>query len=255
MIARRNRTTGRKVNYKDTIKRVIEQSSSPAGLAFTLTIQTLIVLSLVSFSVDTLPDLSDSTQAVLQVIEIVTVLIFTFEYLLRLYVAGNKRQFVTSFYGIIDLLAILPFYVGLVVSGLGIDLRALRIVRLLRLFQVLKVIRYNRAIRLFARAFVIAREELVLFMAGMLILLYFASVGIWYFESDVQPEAFGSVFSSLWWAVVTLTTVGYGDVYPVTIGGRIFTFILLMIGLGTIAVPSGIVASALNQARTTPDEQ
>ena len=81
------------------------------------------------------------------------------------------------------------------------------------------------------------------------ILIYLSAVGIYYFENTVQPEAFSSIFSSLWWSVVTLTTVGYGDVIPVTIGGRIFTFIILMIGLGIIAIPSGMISSALTEAR------
>ena len=80
-------------------------------------------------------------------------------------------------------------------------------------------------------------------------LLYLSSVGIYYFESDAQPEQFKSVFHSLWWSVATLTTVGYGDVYPVTVGGKVFTFFVLMIGLGIVAVPAGLVASALAKAR------
>jgi voltage-gated potassium channel len=82
-----------------------------------------------------------------------------------------------------------------------------------------------------------------------IVLLYFAAVGIYYFENPAQPDAFVSVFHSLWWAVATLTTVGYGDVYPVTTGGRIFTFFILLIGLGIVSVPAGLVASALSKAR------
>ena len=121
--------------------------------------------------------------------------------------------------------------------------------RLLRILRVLKLIRYNTATQRFHRAFIIAKEELVLFFIVTLILLYLSAVGIYYCENPVQPEAFKSVFHSLWWAVVTLTTVGYGDVYPITLAGRIFTFFVLMIGLGVIAVPTGLVSSALSQAR------
>jgi voltage-gated potassium channel len=102
------------------------------------------------------------------------------------------------------------------------------------------------------RAFLIAREELILFGFTALIMFYLASVGIYYFEHDAQPEVFASVFHSLWWAVATLTTVGYGDIYPITIGGKIFTFVVLMLGLGFVAVPTGLFASALSSAR---DEQ
>ena len=89
----------------------------------------------------------------------------------------------------------------------------------------------------------------MLFGSAALIILYLSAVGIYYFENEAQPEAFKSVFHSLWWAVATLTTVGYGDVYPITAGGRIFTFFVLAVGLGIVAVPSGLIASALSQAR------
>jgi voltage-gated potassium channel len=88
-----------------------------------------------------------------------------------------------------------------------------------------------------------------MFGAVALVLIYLSAVGIYYFENSAQPEQFSSIFSSLWWSVVTLTTVGYGDVYPITVGGRIFTFVILMIGLGIIAIPSGMISSALTEAR------
>ena len=90
-----------------------------------------------------------------------------------------------------------------------------------------------------------------MFSVVSIILFYFSAVGIYYFENAVQPESFSSIFSSLWWSVVTLTTVGYGDVVPITIGGRIFTFIILMLGLGIIAIPTGMISSALTEARNT----
>ena len=96
---------------------------------------------------------------------------------------------------------------------------------------------------------IIAREEVVLFLCAAGIVLYLAAVGIYYFENETQPKVFASVFHSLWWAVSTLTTVGYGDVYPVTLGGKIFTFFVLLIGLGIVSVPAGLVASALSKAR------
>ena len=96
-----------------------------------------------------------------------------------------------------------------------------------------------------------AKEDLVLFFCMSLLLLYFAAVGIYYFDNEAQPEAFASIFHSLWWAVASLTTVGYGDIYPITVGGKIFTYVILMIGLGVIAVPTAILASALTDARKT----
>ena len=228
---------------------IIERSDSPAGRAFDIFIQCLIVASLISFSSETLPELSETARKILRYTEVVTVAIFTIEYVTRLIVADHTFRFVFSFFGLVDLLAILPFYVTS-----GIDLRALRAFRLFRLLRILKLLRYSVAINRFHRAFLIAKEEMMLFLFTTLILLYLAGVGIYYFENRAQPEQFASIFHSLWWAVTTLTTVGYGDVYPVTAGGRLFTFFVLMIGLGIVSVPAGLVASALSKARAEEEE-
>lgn len=229
---------------------MVEQPETLRGKVFALTIQSLIVLSLVTFSVETLPNLSLGTRRLLQIIEAITVGIFTAEYLLRLLVADRKIRFVTSFFGIVDLLAILPFYVAT-----GLDLRSMRAFRLLRLFRIFKLARYSTAVQRFHRALLIAREEVVLFFCVTMVLIFLAAVGIHHFENEAQPEVFQSIFHSLWWAVATLTPVGYGDIYPITVGGRIFTFFILLIGLGIVAVPAGLVSAALTKARELEDNE
>lgn len=227
-----------------SIKQLIEENDTKSGRAFDLSIQALIIISLVSFSIETLPNLEASQRQFLRHIEVFTITIFTIEYLLRIIVADKKTHFIFSFYGLIDLFAILHFYIST-----GIDLRSIRALRLLRLFRAFKLFRYSRAIQRFHKAFILAREELVLFFCVTLLLLYLSAVGIYYFENPAQPEIFSSIFQGMWWAVATLTTVGYGDVYPITAGGKIFTFFILMIGLGIVAVPTGLLASALSEAR------
>jgi len=120
--------------------------------------------------------------------------------------------------------------------------------RLFRVLRLLKVLRYTKALDRFKKAFRSIKEELILFLLASGVLIYLASAGIYYFERQAQPEAFESVFHSMWWAIATLTTVGYGDIYPVTVGGRLFTTVILFIGLGVVAVPTGLVASALSEA-------
>ncbi|NAW58220.1 MULTISPECIES: ion transporter [unclassified Vibrio] len=230
------------------IKQVIDDPSTRVGKVFAFSIQALIVLSLISFTLETLPNLSFSARRYLRFIEVTTVIVFTIEYLVRVYCADNKVKFIFSFFGLVDLLAILPFYLST-----GVDLRSLRAFRLLRLVRILKLARYNAAVRRFHQAFKIAKEELALFLAVSLIVLYLASVGIYYFENPVQPEVFSSIFHSLWWAVATLTTVGYGDIYPITPGGKVFTFFVLIVGLGIVSIPAGLVASALSKAREMDD--
>lgn len=227
-------------SIRSTLKQTVEKTDTRRGQVFALVIQALIVISIISFSIETLPDLSERARHWLGVVEAVMVLIFTVEYLLRLYVADSKRKFVFSFFGMVDLLAILPFYLST-----GLDLRTVRALRMIRLFRILKLARYSSAMRRFQQAMLSIREELIMFLVLTMILIYLASVGIYYFENDAQPEKFASIFHSIWWAVATLTTVGYGEVYPITVGGKIFTFFVLMLGLGVVAVPVGLMASAL----------
>jgi len=232
------------------LARIVDRPDTKSGRAFDLLVQFLIVVSLVTYSIETLPNTTPSSRHLLGIVEGVIVGVFTLEYVLRVLAAERKLAFVFSFFGLIDLLAILPFYLSL-----GIDLRSVRAFRLLRLFRILKLARYSKAVRRFHRALSIAREEIVLFLCVTAILLFLAAVGIHHFESEAQPEQFASVFHSLWWAVATLTTVGYGDVYPITVGGRIFTFGILLIGLGVVSVPAGLVASALSKARAIEDAE
>ncbi len=232
-----------------TLRRIVEGTDTWQGRAFDILVQVLIVFSLVTFSLETLPNISPELRHWLQTAELVTVIVFTVEYVARVACTGNRLGFVFSFFGIVDLLSILPFYLAT-----GIDLRALRSFRLLRLVRVLKLVRYSAAVRRFHRALLLAREELILFGFLTALILYLASVGIWYFEREAQPQAFASVFHSMWWAMVTLTTVGYGQVVPITTGGRIFTGFVLAAGLGVVAVPPGILASALGKARELEDD-
>jgi voltage-gated potassium channel len=231
-----------------TLKKIVEGTDTHAGRIFDWTVQSLIVISMISFSLETLPDLADWQRSVLHWMEVVTVVVFTCEYLLRIYVATHPWKFVSSFFGLIDLAAILPFYLAT-----GLDLRTVRAFRLLRVVRILKLVRYSQALRRFHRAFLLAKEELYLFLFLAGIVLYLAAVGIYYFENQAQPEQFSSVFQSLWWAMVTLTTVGYGDVYPITVGGKCFTFLVLIVGLGVVSVPAGLIAAALSKARESEE--
>lgn len=224
------------------LKRIIEGNDTSVGKTFDLTIQFLIVVSLVSFSIETIPGLSETTTQILKIIEIVTVSVFSLEYLCRVYIADKKLKFVFSFYGLVDLFAILPFYIPR-----GIDLRSIRILRLLRLFRILKVLRYNKAIQRFRLAFIRIKEEMILFLITTSFVIYISSIGIYYCEHQTQPEHFKSIFHCLWWSIVTLTTVGYGDTYPITAWGKIFASIVMVVGIGVVAVPSGLIASALTK--------
>lgn len=232
------------------LKRIVEDNTTKKGQIFDYSIQGLIILSLVSFSLETLPNNSEWTQNLLFYVEILCVIVFSIEYVLRIYVSDKPLKYIFSFFGIIDLLAILPLYLNV-----ALDLRSLRAFRIFRIFRALKLVRYNRALHRFQIAAQIVKEEIILFFMVASILIFLSAAGIYFFENEAQPELFSSIFESLWWAIVTLTTVGYGDVYPVTIGGKIFTFFVLIIGVGIVTLPAGIMATALTKARSIEEAE
>ena len=235
---------------KEKLRKIIEENTNKKGRIFDYFIQFLILVSLISFSIETLPNNSEYVKGVLKIVEIFCVTIFSIEYLLRIYVAKKPLKYIFSFYGIVDFLAIIPFYLRL-----SIDLRSLRAFRVFRIFRALKLVRYNKALHRFRLAAKIVKEEVVLFLIVTGILIFITAAGIYFFENESQPETFSSIFHSLWWSVVTLTTVGYGDVYPITIGGKIFTFFVLIIGIGIVTVPAGLVATALSKAREIEENE
>ena len=231
----------------EKLRKIVEETDTRAGRAFDLFVQSLIIFSISVFAIETLPNLTLGTLEILRYLEVVIVIIFTFEYLLRLIVSKNKIGFIFSFWGIIDLLAIVPFY--LIAFGLDLDLVFLRTLRLFRLVRIIKLARYSKSFTRIMLAFKIAKEDLLVAFGATSIMLIIASFGIYIFENPVQPDKFSSVFHSLWWALATLTTVGYGEIYPITLGGKVFTGLILMIGLGIVALPAGIIASSLTEAR------
>lgn len=226
------------------LRTIVQESNTRAGRAFDLGVQALIVASMIAMAVETMPSLPDNLQNALQSFELLTVALFGIEYCLRLGTAEKPLRYATSFFGIIDLMSVLPSLLGL-----GADLRAIRAFRLLRLFRLLKLVRYSQAVRRYHLALRIAWEELILFGAVAAVMVFLAAVGIYQCEHERQPDTFGSIPQCLWWAIVTLTTVGYGDAYPVTAGGKLFTTMMLIVGLGVVSIPCGLVASSLSAAR------
>ncbi len=236
-------------SWRTPIRAILEGDHPRFGRTVPFLLQGLIVFSLISIALESLEDLPNWAANLLRAIEVVTVLLFTAEYVLRIAAAERPFRYAFSFFGIIDLLAILPFYLSL-----GANYRVLRAVRLVRLFWLFKIVRYTRAFDTLTAAIRLVRGELIAFAIVVSLVIYICGVGIYIFEHDAQPDRFRSVFDGVWWAVVTLTTVGYGDLVPITAGGRIFTGLILFIGLGVIAVPTGLVSSALTTIRREASE-
>lgn len=225
---------------KDRLRTIIEGNIC-SGL-----IQFLILASAVVFVVES--DSEDPHALHFIIVDAMFFVLFSIEYILRVYIEPRKRDFIFSFYGIIDLLAILPSL--FLLPGF----RVLRILRFLRVFRIFKATRFILAVDRLTEALNEIRRELLALVILSLMLVYLAACGIHYFEKDAQPEDFGSIFDSMWWAIVTLTTVGYGDVFPTTPGGKTFTALVTLVGVGLIAIPSGLLASALTEARVEREQ-
>lgn len=220
---------------KSNIRKIFESTK------FGLAIQSLIILSVLQLTIQTIP--SYSSFEIHKKLELFFTIIFSVEYILRVYIAENKIKYIFSFFGLIDFLSILPS----IISFGAVDMRFLRSFRLLRLFRILKLVRFTSAIDRINQAFSDIKDELLIFLFLTFLVLFISASGIYFFENEIQPDIFKSIPHSLWWAIATFTTVGYGDVYPVTIGGKIFTSFMLISGLGIVAVPAGLFASAFNK--------
>ena len=233
-----------------------------ASRVFDLSIMVLIALSVVAIVLQSYESLSVRYASVFTTFETVTVAVFTLEYLLRIWTADllypearrPRLKYALSFMAIIDLLAILPFYLPFFAA----DLRFLRMVRLLRLFRLLRVFklgRYFDALQLIVDVLRKSAAQLVISVALCLFVMLFSAIIMYTVENPVQPEQFPNVISSLWWAICTLTTVGYGDVYPITTIGRFFAAVISLVGIGIIAIPTGIIAGGFSSAISSRDDQ
>ena len=233
------------MDRKERLQGIVE------GSLFTALIQFLILASAVVFVFESDKEVWGLTQYTIYfvVLDWVFFVLFSTEYLLRIYIEPRKRDFIFSFYGIIDLLAILPSL--FLVPGF----RVLRILRFLRIFRIFKATRFILAVDRLGAALREIQQELLALVILSLMFVYLAACGIHFFERNAQPEAFGSILDSMWWSVVTLTTIGYGDVYPTTSGGRLFTALVALVGVGLIAIPSGLLASALTEARVEREQK
>jgi voltage-gated potassium channel len=236
-------------SWREHVETALHGRHPRFGRFFELLLLTTIAVSSIAMGVETVPGMPLWTYSALAVMDTVFVAVFTIEYVLRIAVAENRRRYVFSFYGLVDLLSILPFFIGLFLGRSVVDLKLVRTLRLFRLLRMFKLARYTRATDRLVRAWKIVREEVIVFGAAALIVLYVCAMVIYQFEHPAQPEAFSSVLDAMWWAAITLTTVGYGDIYPVTAMGRIFTVLMLLVALGIIAIPTGLVSSALTSLR------
>ena len=239
------------LRVKQTVFSVIQpaEKGNVASRIFDVFIMLLIFVSIASVFILTF-DVSTETAKFLNGLEKASIIVFSAEYLLRIWTADllhpklspirARLKYVISGMAVIDLVAILPFYLPMFLPVNLVGIRAVRLVRLLRVF---KLNRYSEALVSIGEVFRKKYREILVSVFFVLILLVIASLLIYYAEHDAQPDKFPNAFSGLWWAVATLTTVGYGDIYPVTPIGRLLGAIIAIMGIGMVAVPTSILSS------------
>lgn len=235
--------------FRKRIFVILELKSSDSLIAkiFDVSIVTLILISVASVILETDEGIYSSYQSVFIFLEYLTVIVFSIEYLLRLWtcvedgrygrpVLGRLRYAATPL-AIVDLLAIMPFYMPLIMP---VDLRFLRLFRLIRLF---KLTRYSRSFNTIGAVLKAKKDELIITLSAALVLLIACSSLIYYAERSAQPQVFSSIPASMWWGTATLTTIGYGDMKPVTTSGKLLASIVSILGIGMFALPAGILGS------------
>ena len=179
--------------------------------------------------------------------ELISILIFSFEYIYRIVISYKEskwwgvKNYVFSFFGFIDLISILPFYIKQFVL---LDGRFFRILRLFRLTRVFKLGRESKSLRLFIKALSAVKSELMFTLFLSILTILFSASAIYFLENKAQPEVFSSITASVWWATISLATVGYGDIVPITIWGKIFASIISLVGIGIVAIPTGIISAS-----------
>lgn len=239
--ARQERSAARRERWH----RIVFEHDTPAGRAFDVVLIIAILASVAVVTIESIPSLSPTVRLTLRVLEWLFTVLFTVDYALRLWTSPEPRKYALSFYGIVDLLATLPAYLSILFPA-GRYLALIRILRVLRIFRILKLTTYVREASVLASAMRASRQKIIVFLFTVLVAV--VVVGSLMFLIEGEAAGFTSIPTSMYWAIVTLTTVGYGDIAPMTTLGRLLASALMVLGYGIIAVPTGIVTLELQKA-------
>ena len=234
---------------KNRLHEIIFEADTPAGKLFDIAIIIAILISVGAVMLNSVKTINAQYGNSLLLIEWFFTILFTIEYILRLSAVGRPMKYATSFFGLIDLLAFLPTYLSAIIPGSELFL-VVRILRVLRIFRVLKLLPYLIEAQMLTKALKASRRKIMVFL--FTVLLCVIIMGSLMYVIEGEQNGFTSIPRSIYWSIVTLTTVGYGDISPQTPIGQMLASIIMIIGYGLIAVPTGIVSVEI--ARSTPDK-
>jgi voltage-gated potassium channel len=229
-------------------------SGSRAAKAVELMLIVLVFLNIIAIFLESVNDINAAYGSLFAFIETVSVIIFTIEYVLRVWTSVenpaykfSRTRYIFSGMAIIDFLSIMPFYAALLINNFGNNLLFLRVVRSFRLFRLLKIARYLKALNIMQAVFRDRKEQIIVSIMFIIFLLVIVSTIMFYVENPSQPEAFSSIPATMWWGIETLTTVGYGDMIPITPLGKVLGGMIAILGIGLFALPAGIFSSGLTE--------
>lgn len=229
---------------------IIFEADTPSGKAFDVGLLIFILVSIIIVLLDSVGDIHERYGTWLLVTEWVLTIGFTIEYLLRLYAVRRPWQYAKSFFGVVDILAILPTFLSVIIPG-GHGLMVIRALRLLRVFRIFKLARYVDAYRVLMVAMLRSRPKIIVFMIAVLTIVTIIGSLMYLVESSAN-SGFSSIPAGIYWAIVTVTTVGFGDITPTTTLGQFFAAVLMILGYAIIAVPTGIVSVEIARADDDP---
>jgi len=230
---------------REKLWRIIFRSDTKPGRLFDIVLLWLIALSVLTLMLESVDELRERHARLFVGLEWFLTVVFTLEYLTRLWSVRNRLRYATSFFGIVDLVSLLPSYIELLVPGAHY-LMTLRVLRLLRMFRVLKMTEYLGEASILINALSASRRKIMVFLASILTMVLIEGTVMYVLERDANPD-FANIPQSIYWAVVTITTVGYGDVAPVTILGKLMASVIMLTGFAIIAVPTGIMTYEIGQ--------
>ena len=229
--------------FKQRLSRIIFESDTVAGRRFDKALFLAIILSVSVVVLASVETIATRYLRLLSLLEWFFTIVFTLEYVLRIYCAENRRQYIFSFFGVIDLVAVLPTYLALLFPELH-SLMDVRVLRLIRIFRVFKLTAYSSEYTHLARAFAASKRKILVFLS--IVLMVVMVMGTLMYVIEGPEHGYTSIPTGIYWAITTMTTVGFGDIAPKTDLGRFLSSIMMLIGWGTLAVPTGIVTAEMS---------
>lgn len=234
-----------KKNFKETVFEVIFEADTPSGKFFDVALIVCILLSVLTVFLESVDLIQQEYGAIFRWLEWTFTILFTIEYFLRIYCVTERSRYIFSFYGLVDLLAILPTYLGLIFTGVHY-LVVIRILRILRIFRIFKLTQYTSQAKVLVDALRRSREKVIVFFFSIFALAIIFGAILYIVEGNTN--GFTSIPKSVYWAIVTITTVGYGDISPQTPLGQAIASFVMITGYSIIAIPTGIFVAELSQA-------